>query len=292
MDEPVSMNAGMTGKRVQKERLLLLLVISAAVITYAPTFKFLWGKWMEDAQYSLAPLVPFVCGYFVWKKWPEVKALERSPSVWGLAIIFAALLLHLSGVALDVSGPSGVSVLLCILGGCLCLHGPALVRTLAFPLAYTAFMIPVPGGVLDNVGFPLQLWASGTTAAILQLIGIEVVRSGVDLAVPGYEFQVAQACSGMSSLVALVGVTAVFAYITKLPPVYKWILFALSIPIALAANIVRITTIALVGYQWGPDAAQNIYHDWSSPLLFVAAILLLVVLSRGFEWLSGRRTTS
>ena len=292
MDKPVSVRAGETEKPVRGELLWLLLVIAAAVVTYAPTFRYLWAKWMDDAQYSLAPLVPFVSGYFVWKKWPEVKALRRSPSVWGLVIISCALLLHLVGVALDVSGPSGVSVLLCLLGGCLCFHGPSLVRTLAFPLAYTVFMIPVPGGVLDNVGFPLQLWASGTTAAILRLIGIEVVRSGVDLAVPGYEFQVAQACSGMSSLVALVGVTAVFAYITKLPPVYKWILFALSIPIALTANIVRITTIALVGYQWGPDAAQNIYHDWSSPLLFVAAILLLVVLSRGFEWLSGRRTTS
>jgi len=271
-----------------QEKIWLAAILLATIATYAPTFHYFWTRWMEDAQYSLAPLVPFVSGYFIWKKWPEVKTLRRSPSVWGLVIISLALMLHLVGVALDISGPSSFSLLLCLLGGCLYFHGSELVRTLAFPLAYAFFLIPVPGGILDRIGFPLQLWASGTTATLLSLMGIEVVRSGVNLSVPGYDFQVAQACSGMSSLVALVGVTAVFAYISRLPVVFKWILFILAIPIALAANVIRITTIALVGYQWGPKAAQDIYHDWSSPLLFVAAILLIITISRGFEWLSKR----
>jgi exosortase len=271
-----------------REKLWFAAILLAAIATYAPTFRYLWTKWMEDAQYSIAPLVPFVSGYFIWKKWPEVKVLKRSSSVWGLVLISAALILHLAGVALDISGPSSLSLMLCLLGGCLYFHSSALVRTLAFPLAYAFFLIPVPGGILDRVGFPLQLWASGATAMLLSLTGIEVVRSGVNLSVPGYDFQVAQACSGMSSLMALVGVTAVFAYISKLPIIFKWILFALAIPIALAANVIRITTIALVGYQWGPKAAQDIYHDWSSPLLFIVAILIIIAISRGFEWLSRR----
>jgi len=166
------------------------------------------------------------------------------------------------------------------------------VRALAFPLAYTVFMIPLPGGVIDRLGLPMQLWASGSSAALLRLFGLDVVRSGVNLSVPGFDFQVAQACSGMSSLVALVGVTAVFAYVTRLPLVCKWILFLLALPIALAANVVRITAIGLVGYQWGQEAAMNIFHEWSSPILFVVAVILLFVISMVLEWISGRLTTS
>lgn len=268
-----------------------MAALATAILMYIPTFGYLWHRWMADSQYSLAFLVPFVSGYFTWKKWPEVRGLKRSPVNWGLAMLIFAVFLHLVGILLDISGPSGVSLIICLVGLCLYFHGAALVRTLAFPLAYTVFMIPIPGGVLDLVGFPLQLWASGSTATILRLMGMEVTRNGVELWVAGAHYQVAEACSGMSSLVALVGVTAVFAYITRLPAAYKWVLFALALPIALASNVVRITTIALVGYQWGQEAALNIYHDWSSPILFMAAIVMLFVINWGLEWVSARRNT-
>ncbi len=269
----------------------LCAIFVLAAVLYAPTFRYLWGRWMTDSQYSLAYLVPFVSGYFVWKSWPAVSRVERSSSSWGLVLLVTAVLLHFVGSVLDVAILSGVSILLCLLGGCLYIRGAAFTRVLWFPLAYTAFMIPVPEGLIDMVGFPLQLWASASTARILELMGIEVTRSGVNMTVPGFSFEVAQACSGMSSLVALVGVAAVFAYVTNLPAKYKWVLFVLSLPIALVANVVRITTIALVGYGISPNAALNIYHDWSSPILFLVAIMLLFVISKRLEWLNERRTS-
>lgn len=259
-----------------------------AVLMYLPTFRFLWDKWQQDTQYSLAYLVPFVCGYFVWKKWPEAKTLPHSPSRWGLVIIVFAILMHLTGVILDVSGPSALSIIVLLLGGCIYFHGFALVRVMAFPLAYMIFMIPVPGGVLDRLGFPMQIMASAATASLLRTTGLEVVRAGIQLSVDGFSFEVAQACSGMSSLVALVGVTAVFAYITTLPVKQKWFLFFLALPIALIANIVRITSIALVGSYWDWEIALRIYHDYSSPLLFLAAIVILFFINWGFEWLNAR----
>lgn len=274
------------------ERIWLAAIMLAAVAVYAGTLRFLWGRWIADTQYSIAFLVPFITGYFTYKKWPEVRMLKPVSSNWGLALIACALGMHLGGGLLDVSGPSGLSILLCILGGILYFRGAATIKTLAFPLAYLLFLLPIPGGILDMVGFPLQLWASGSTAFLLRTFGMEVERSGVNLSVPGYNFQVAQACSGLSSLVALIGVTAVFAYISGLPNRYRWALFLLALPIALAANVIRITTIALVGYTWGPDIAGNIYHDMSSPILFIAAICLLFALRRIFEWSSQSRATS
>ncbi|MCE5314972.1 MAG: exosortase/archaeosortase family protein [Armatimonadota bacterium] len=275
-----------------KLKVIWLAAITAAFAAlYAPTFSYMWERWEKDTQYSLAYLVPFVSGYFIWKQWKTAKDTKRDASRWGLALIVMAMLTHFAGTLLDVAVLSAGSIIACLVGCCLYLRGRSFTRIMWFPLAYTAFMVPLPEGITDMVGFPMQLWASASTAHLLGALGIEVVRNGVNMSVPGFDFEVAAACSGMSSLVALVGVSAVFAYITDLPAKFRWILFGLSLPIALAANVVRITTIALVGYWVGGDAAINIYHDWSSPILFVVAILLLFAISRGFEWLNARRTT-
>jgi len=280
------------GRFRRSELIWLGVIAAAAAAMYLKTFAYCLREWGAEAQYSLAYLVPFVSGYFLWKKWPVVLKTQRSPTAWGLVLIVLAIFMHLAGSVLDVSGPSSVSMLLYLVGACLYFHGPRLVKVLAFPLAYLVFAIPVPGGVTDVIGFPLQLWASGSTAAILRTLGMDVTRTGVNLSVPGFDFQVAEACSGMSSLVALVGVTAVFAYLTRLPPAQKWFLFLLAAPIALAANIARITTIALVGHKWGEESATGLYHTWSSPLLFLAAIIILFFINWGLEWLNARRTTS
>lgn len=273
------------------ERLLLGTVVLLAIGMYIPTFRYLWEAWMANSQYSLAYLVPLVSGYFLWKALPACRKLQRSASGWGLGLIIAAVLLHLAGTLLDVNGPSALSLVLLIIGGCLYFHSAQLTKILWFPLAYLFFTVPIPGGVIERFGLPMQLWASAGSAAILQLLGLDVTRAGIQLTVEGFDLQVAPACSGMSSLVALVGVTAVFAYVTALPTRYRWVLFLLSAPVALGANIIRITSIALVGHMWDWEKAMDIYHDWSSPLLFLAAILLLFIVNWGFECLSARRTT-
>ncbi len=264
------------------------VLLVAVCALYFQTFGYVWRAWNAEVQYSLAFLVPFISGYFVWKQWGALKAIDRKPTAVGLVLIVLAILLHIAGTALDISGPSTISILVLILGCCLFFHGLQLVKAIWFSLAYLVFAVPFPGGVTDLIGFPLQLWASGTTAAVLRMTGMQVTRSGVNLAVPGFEFQVAEACSGMNSLVALVGVTAVFAYTAKLSGRYKLLLFLLAIPVALVANVVRITTIGLVGYKLGPAAATGIYHTWSSPLLFVAAILQLVFFSWIFEKMNAK----
>lgn len=280
----------MRGQRLD-ERIWLLIIAGAALLLYHRTFAYFWLQWREEPRYSLGWLVLFVSGYLAWKKWPQVRMAERSPSSMGLLVIMIAVVFHLVGSLLDISGPSSLSILLYLVGCCVYLHGPALLRTLAFPLAFLVFAIPFPGGVTDVIGFPLQLWASGTAAFLLRMTGLEIVRNGVNLAIPGFDMQVAEACSGMSSLVALSGVAAVFAYLTRLSQTQKWLIFLLSVPIAFSANVVRIVTIALVGYTWGPEVATTAYHKWSSPLLFAAAIAMLVLINGVFEWLNARGTT-
>ena len=126
----------------------------AALALYLPTLSHLWVRWLHDTQYSLAFLVPPICGYFVWKLWPAASATERRPSGWGLVSIIAALFLHLLSVVLDLKIISGFSLLLFILGSCLYLRGAAFTRVLWFPLAFLVFAVPIPGQVIDMLGRP------------------------------------------------------------------------------------------------------------------------------------------
>lgn len=278
-------------KARQNERAWLIIIALVAILMYYHTLIYLWSKWMDDAQNSLGFLVPLVCGYFFWRKYPEIKNTKRQPSNWGLVIIVFSLIMHAAGMILDVSGPSALSIVTIIVGGCLYFHGSGLVRLMSFPLAYMLFMIPVPGGVMDKITMPMQEFASKSTVFLLSLIIPNVQRQGIQIRVDGFLFEVAPACSGMSSLVALVGVCAVFAYLTQLTNRFKWLLFSFSVPIAIAVNIIRICSIGMLGYYWDWEQAMSIYHEWSSPMLFVVAILILFLINWGLELICERRAT-
>ena len=101
------------------ETIWLLVVILSAVVLYLRTFAYCWKEWNQESQYSLAFLVPFVSGYFLWKAWPQVRMMQRTPSAWGLMLIVAALLMHVGGTVLDISGPSSVSIILYLVGACI-----------------------------------------------------------------------------------------------------------------------------------------------------------------------------
>jgi exosortase len=268
-----------------------LLLAGSAAYAYGGTLAHMASEWRAEPQYSLAFLVPFVSGYFAWRNRRRALGAKPSPSVWGIILLGAALAVHLLASMLDISGPSAFSLLPFLAGCLLYLHGPNLLRALLFPLGFLAFAIPLPGGLTDLAGFPLQMWSSGASASLLGLLGLDVSRSGTSISVPGFDFRVAEACAGMSSLVAMMAVAAVISYTSGLPSGWKWAMFAMATPAALAANVVRITSIALVGSIWGSDAAMA-WHGWSSPLLFATAAGILVAFGKGVRWTFERRDTS
>jgi len=268
---------------------VLLVIIT---IIYLTAIRDLVSSWITDSQYSLGFFAPVVSVYFTWKRWPELKRIERSSSAWGIVLMVIAILLRLAGAVLGLSKLSFISIPAIIIGLCLYLLGARMTRLLAFSLAFTIFMLPDPLGLTAWLGQPMQLFASSCSAHLLNLLGIETAQSGIRLTVEGFRFDVALACSGMSSLIALIAVTAVIAYTSRLPNNYRWMLFSFAVPIAIIASVVRITTIALVGCEWGWGFAIDAYHHWSSLLLFAVAIILLFILNRGLEWLSAARAGS
>jgi exosortase len=157
------------------------------------------------------------------------------------------------------------------------LYGWPVAKLLIFPCSYLIFCIPL--NFLDAIAFPLRLLATKASVAMLNGLGIAAERSGSAIyssAGGGFQFDVADPCSGLRSLLAMTALTAVYAYLTQKTLIKKWILFLASVPLAIAGNIARITTVGLVAEAFGQKAALGLYHDYSGYVVFSVAIILMV----------------
>jgi EpsI family protein len=163
-----------------------------------------------------------------------------------------------------------------IAGVILVLLGTEMFYQLLFPIAFLAFMVPLPEVLIEKVSFNLKLLAAGAASGVMEALGLAVVREGSYIGVPDGTVVVDNVCSGLKYLIALTAFGALYAYISPLKRQLKPVLFALSIPISFAANVFRVTLMVLVAYIWGVAASEKWYsHDLFGIALFVVALALL-----------------
>jgi exosortase len=158
------------------------------------------------------------------------------------------------------------------------LCGGQYLRELAFPIAFLLFMIPLPAILMNSFTFPLQIFAAKLSTASLQLIDLPVYREGNIIFLPHVTLEVVEACSGLRSLISLIALAIVFAYLTQ-RQVWKICVLALSaVPIALVANAFRIWGTGVLSHHYGAKIAEGFYHSFAGWAVFgVASALLLLV---------------
>jgi len=260
-------------------------------IAYWDVLRKLVLDWATDGDYSHGFLIVPLAGYFAWERRAKLASLPLSPSLYGLGLVIvgiAALTAGTLGVELFVARVS----LLVVLAGCIVfLGGWAHLRVLAFPLTFLLLMIPIPAIVFNQIAFPLQLLASQIGEAGLRLIGVPVLRQGNVIVLANATLLVAEACSGIRSLVALLTVSIVYAYFAEPRKLVSAVLVMMTIPIALLTNGIRVAAIGIAAHAYGVAAAEGIFHTFSGWSIFVVALGLLV----GLHWALLRlpfRTTS
>jgi exosortase len=245
-------------------------------------FRWMFARWADTvsfgADYSHGYFIPFVSLWVVWYKRKEIFAVEKRVDIKGLAVVIAALLLHWLGAKMQQTRFSLMSLILLIWGIPFYLYGWQLAKKLIFPCSYLIFCVPL--NFMDVLAFPLRIFSTVLGTGMLNSIGIGAVRSGTAIystVAGGFEFEVADPCSGLRSLLAMTALTAVYAYFTQRTLIRKWILFLASIPLAVIGNISRIVTVAIVAEAFGGKLALGLYHDYSGYILFTAAIIMMVV---------------
>jgi exosortase len=203
---------------------------------------------------------------------------------WGAAILAASLLLYLAALAGHTAVVARAMIVSSLCGLVLFNFGTRVFKTLAFPLLYLVFMIPVPDSVYGLAAFPLQLFATDVSRAIIQLLGIPVLQEGNMLYFVQTRLEVAEACSGLRSMTAFVMLGVLFAYIMDRPWPRRAALVAAAIPLALFANIVRVTGTGVLAHFYGQKTARGFLHDFSGFAVFVFGLVLLFAL----YWLLNR----
>jgi len=257
---------------------LLGLVVGVLVaLLYWGVLSRLVTQWATQDDYNHGFLVVPLALYFAWDRRETLRKIPVQPSAWGAALLAASLLVLVVGAVGAELFLQRVS-LIGVLGGLVWLIlGTAFLKALLFPLAFLIFMVPLPAIVMNAIAFPLQLFAAKTATFCMQVAGVPVLREGNVIVLSSTTLEVAEACSGIRSLQALLALGAVYGYMTAPRSVWKrWALVLLSIPIAIAANAFRVSGTGFLAHFWSPEAAQGFYHTFAGWLVFVVAFLLLL----------------
>lgn len=258
--------------------IILLTVLIFAV--YRQTFITLVRTWETNPNYSHGYLIPPVVVLLFWREWKRFVAEIARGAMWGLALIALALLGHIVSIRAGVFMTQGYSFVLLLFGLCLFMFGKRATRRVWFPLAYLVFMLPMPPYLVNVVSFQLKVFAARAGSLAAVKLGIPLVRSGMTIHLPAGSLRIADPCSGLRSLIALVALGALFAYLSDGRFWKRAVLFVSSVPLAVAANIVRISVLCVVASVGGIDAALGFFHDFSGLLLFLIAFTGLVIVRK------------
>src|ERR1700688_163976 len=249
---------------------------SALLITaYFAVLKHLVEQWSNDENVSHGFFVPAVALYIAWQRRDSVLAIERKPAWWGLAIMAWGALQGYVGVLGAELFLQRTSFLITLVGLLLVVGGTQLVRVLAFPLLLLPFMIPIPAIVYNQITFPLQLFASQVAETALGWIGIPVLRDGNILELASQRLSVAEACSGIRSLLSLSFLSLVYAYFFDTRVWMRWVLLVLTIPIAILANSGRVTITGMLS-EINPELARGFFHSLEGWIIFMIALVMLL----------------
>ena len=257
------------------------------IAVYFPILSHLVAQWSTDDDVSHGFFVPLVAGYIAWQRREKLLGIEWKPAWWGVALlIWAGLQAYLGMLGAELF-LQRTAFLLSLAAMLLILGGTGLVRELAFPLLLLPFMVPLPTVVYNQITFPLQLFASAVAERSLEVLNIPVLRDGNILELASQKLSVAEACSGIRSLLSLSFLSLVYAYFFDRKVWMRWVLLIATIPIAIIANSARVTLTGVFS-EIDPSLAEGFFHEAEGWVIFVVALVILVVVHQVLNFLYRR----
>jgi exosortase D (VPLPA-CTERM-specific) len=239
-----------------------------------------WVGPSADPNFEHGIFVPLFALYVLWQDRRRLEVIPSSPSWTGFPLIVTSLLMLVVGVLGAELFFSRVSLLILLAGLIVLFQGWMFFRAVAFPWAFLILMIPIPNLILQQITFPLQLLASKLATGLLELVGVPVLRQGNVIVLASMPLDVAEACSGIRSLLTLVTLAIIYGYLLETRKWVRVVLVLSAVPIAVAANSFRIFGTGLLVQYWDPDKAEGFYHALGGWLIFVVALLLFFAVHR------------
>jgi exosortase B len=257
-----------------------LPIVAGLLLLYGPSLYRLAESHWNTEEGGHGPIILVVVGWLAWRCRHVLPASGTYPAQrTGLALLVPGLLFYVLGRSLHIPLFEIGSVLPVSSGILLAMRGWHALRSFWFPIVLVGFMIPLPGIFVDAITGPLKHQVSAIAEQILYMAGYPVARSGVLITIGQYQLLVADACAGLHSMFSLSALGLLFMYLTARDSVlHNAVMLASILPIAFAANIVRVLLLMLITYHLGDAAGQGFLHGATGIVLLVVALACLMAL--------------
>jgi exosortase len=262
--------------------------LTAVIALYGRVVVKLASDWQADESYSHGLLVAPVALFLIWRERDRIRHAPLRPSAAGLIVVAGALGLFVAGSLGAELFTTRASLVLLVAGTILYAFGWAHLRLLAFPVAFLLFAIPLPATIFDQLTQSLQLVSSRLGEQLLRTVDVPVLRDGNVLTLSTVTLQVTDACSGIRSLMSLLAMSSLAAYLFEPTRVRRATLMFSAVPLAIALNGLRLAVTGAAAFRYGPDAARGLIHETSGWAIFVAALTCIWMLHGAMQWLSRR----
>lgn len=253
------------------------VLLGALLWSFWPTLTELYKDWQSDDNYSVGQLVPLAALYLLWQERHALRGCTIRPCWWGVVLVLFAEAGRAFGLVYMYQSAERYAFVLAIIGVALLVCGTQVWRRIQWILLFLFLMVPLPGKIHNMISGPLQTHATTGAVYWLELLGNTVTREGNVMVLNGtVPIAVAEACSGLRMLTAFVVVGSVLAFSIRRPRWQKAMLVISTVPIAIACNLVRLVTTAMLFLHVGSEAAERFFHDFAGVTMMPLAIVLLL----------------
>ncbi len=256
------------------------LVLAGLAIMYWSVIAGLIGAWSTDDNYSHGFFIVPLAIYFAWERRHAIATAPENPSPLGALVVAGSLVLLVGGVLGAELFLARVSIIGAIAGAVLFLYGWPMLRILAFPLAFMLLMVPLPAIIFNKIAFPLQLVASHVGESTISAMDIPILREGNVLILANAKLEVAEACSGIRSLVSLFALGVVFGYFVDERPWVRTAIALSAVPVAILANGLRVASAGVAAHNYGSAGVEGLFHEFSGWVVFIVAFLMMFAFQR------------
>lgn len=270
---------------------VFVLLLASFAVLFKDVMVKLVSDWRADENYSHGFLVLPLAIYMVWRQRHQLASIPVRPSLGGFWLIAGSILTLAAGRLGAELYLTRLAMIVAAAGVVAFLWGFRHLRAISFAFLLVFLSIPIPAIVFNQIAFPLQLLASRFGETAISACGIPVLREGNIIVLASTTLEVAEACSGIRSLVSLLTLALVWGYFSDAPGWLRWLLALSSIPIAVFSNGIRVAGTGIAAYLLGPAAAEGFFHTFSGWIVFIVAVMLLLVVHRLGVWVGRGRAS-
>jgi exosortase len=266
--------------RTHEERLATGLVLGGLLLVYWSVINGLVDAWSTDDNYSHGYFIAPLAAYFAWERRRAFAAMPIRPSWFGLVVVAGSMAMLVGGLLGAELFLSRVSLVGALAGSVLFLFGWQRLRIMLFPLAFLLLMVPLPAIIFNQITFPLQLLASHVGEYTINSLEIPVLREGNVLILANATLEVAEACSGIRSLVSLFTLGVVFGYFVDRRAWVRVVIALSAVPVAILANGLRVASAGVAAHNFGTAGVEGLFHEFSGWVVFLVAFVMMLGVQR------------